>query len=235
MAILRTLLLIALASPCAGSHAASVDAVRLVEAARSVLEARSTGLPGEWEFVPAGGLSVSQVEGDEVRVEAQPVEGRWPRGRVGVPVQVWVDGQPAQSRMVWFTVRRWLEVPVYARDAQAGESLASVATHLQRRDMAEFADRAPFADPVDTPGALQLRRSVRAGHPVMRDELRSMPDVSRQQAVALIVRRGALVLSTPALAQADAVVGEQVRVLPEGATQWVLARVNGPNEVVLEN
>lgn len=233
MKLLQALLLIAMVIPtvCA---TVPLEAVRLVGAARAELETRSSGMPGDWEFVAAGDLTDSQVQEGDVKIEAESPEGHWPRGRVGVPVHVWIEGRPLQTRMVWFTVRRWMEVPVYARNAHAGELLDQVPMQLQRRDMAAFFDRPVFTAAGGRLVPLQLKHSVRAGQPVMQDDFRPSPEVSRHQLVELTVRRGAVILSTQALAQEDGLTGEPVKVLPNGATELVTARVAGRNEVTIE-
>lgn len=233
MHILRTLVLAATAVPAAVCHAGPLAADRLVEAAQAELEVRVAEMPGEWEFVADVGMP-SHVQGDTVRIQAGAPDGRWPRTRVGVPVQVWADDRPVQSKLVWFTVRRWQEVPVYARDAQAGDALERIRTHTQRRDMAEFGDRPVLAGEATQPGELRLKRSVRTGQPAMQDDFEPVPAVSRQKDVALTVRNGPVTLSTRALAQADAGVGDPVRVLPSGGKQWIRARVTGPGEVAVE-
>lgn len=233
MNFLRTLLLAAVVAPVAICDAMPLAGDRLVEVARAELEARTSGLPGNWEFVAEGGLR-SEVVAADARIQAVSPDGRWPRKRIGVPVQVWADDRPVQSRMVWFTVHRWQEVPVYARDARAGDSLEQVSTTMQRRDMAEFGDRAILAEQVSLHGTLRLRRSVRAGQPVMHDDLEASPAVARQKNVTLTVHKGPVTISTRALAQEDAAIGDPVRVLPSGAKQWVQARVTGPNEVAIE-
>lgn len=225
-------------TPFAGAMEAGtrVPAERLVQVATDVLHSRATGLPGDWEFVVNGELPDSHVrEGNNVRVDAGDVDGRWPRRRVGVPVRVWVGDRLTQSRVVWFTVHRWAEVPVYARDTRAGERSEAVSVRLQRTDIVD----APLLQTSDVssvvPSGARLKHTVRAGMPVRLDDFLPMPAVTRNQRIVLAVRHGTVLLHTPAVAQGDADIGESVKVLADSAEQWVLARVTGRNEVIIEN
>lgn len=207
---------------------------RVTAAARAVLEARASGLAGDWEFV-VDNSPQGMAEDARIGVKAGDIEGAWPRSRVGVPVHVNAEGEPVQSYLVWFSVRRWQDVPVYATDARAGDELVHVRTHVQRLDMARFGNATLLTGQAPDAELLRLKRSVRAGQPALRDDFEASPPVARQKDVLLTVSQGPVRLQTRALAQKDAAVGELVRVLPSGANQWVQARVTGPGEVNLEN
>lgn len=230
---------IALLLSCAAQACLAMQSVtpdRLIACARAALEARSVGLTGELEFIPRTGLPASQVEGEgQVRIEAGGVDGAWPRRRIGVPVQVWMDGQMMQSRMVWFTVHWWQDVPVYARNALAGERANVLATQVVRTDLAGVIDADRAGAPPEMTPALRLRRAVRVGQPVLEGDFEPVPPVARQERVALTVREGPVELRTAATAQGDGEIGERVKVLPDGAGQWVLARVIARNEVAIED
>jgi flagella basal body P-ring formation protein FlgA len=213
---------------------AACAAARVTDAARAALETRTAGLPGEWQFIAENPLPET-AEHANAQIQVGEIEGRWPRARVGVPVRIRIGDGPARSHMVWFGVHRWQEVPVYAADARAGDTLAQISTQLRRLDMARFGDAATLAPTPEYPDALQLKRSVRAGQPALQDDFEAAPAVARRKDVALTVTRGPVRLRTRAFPQKDAAVGELVNVLPDGAGQWVQARVTAPGEVNLEN
>jgi flagellar basal body P-ring formation protein FlgA len=221
--------------PCMAAQVVAPD--ELIEQARAALLARSSDLPGQLEIVPAAALLSSQVDGEgELRLEAGTVDGAWPRRRVGVPVQVWLGERLVQSRMVWFTVSWWHDVPVYSHDAQAGVSSTSLETHIARTDLAGAMDVRQLSESrMPVAAGLRLRRAVRAGQPVLAGDFEPSPAVARQAQVTLAVRHGQVELKTPAVAQGDGEVGELVKVLPSGASQWVRARVMARGEVAIEN
>lgn len=225
-------LVVALATIPPSSLAQATE--RMETAARTVLEARTSGLPGEWEFV-ADGSPPNAAEAAQVDIQAGDFDGPWPRSRVGIPVHVNAEGSRPQSYLLWFSVRRWQEVPVYTVDARAGDDLVRVRTHVQRQDMARFGNAMLLTEQVSGVEPLRLKRSVRAGQPALRDDFEAAPPVARQKDVLLTVSQGPVRLQTRAMAQRDASVGELVRVLPSGSNQWVQARVTGPGEVNLEN
>lgn len=229
------LLLTVAGVPCMAAQVVAPD--QLIEHARAALQARSSDLPGQLELIPAAALLSSQVEGDgELRLQAGTVDGVWPRRRVGVPVQVWLGERLMQSRMVWFTARWWHDVPVYSRNAQAGTSASSLETHVARTDLAGEVEARKLAElRMPLTAGLRLRRTVRAGQPVLAGDFEPSPAVARQAQVMLAVRHGQVELKTPAIAQGDGEVGELIKVLPSGAAQWVRARVMARGEVVIEN
>jgi flagellar basal body P-ring formation protein FlgA len=229
---------IALSLTCAAGAslaAQTVTADMLIASAQEALAARSAGLPGEIEYVPSAGLSASQVDGaGPVRVEAGAVGGTWPRRRVGVPVHIWIEDQLEQSRIVWFTVRWWQDVPVYVRDARAGDRADGLSVRTMRTDLAGV-DAQHAVAPSELTSDLRLRRTVRAGQPVLDVDFEPVPAVARQQSIALTVREGAIAVRTAAIAQRDAEVGERIKVLPQGADQWIQARVVARNEVAVDD
>lgn len=224
--------------PTLSAAATHVPAGCLIEVAQARLRLRAEGIPAEWQFIPSGTPMASAVIADgELSIEAGDVDGTWPRSRAGVPVTLRVDGAIAQTRMVWFTMRAWRDAHVYARDYRSGEAGDDLQTATRRVDIAaEGGDEVVAADAAaPVPRGYRLLRDVRAGQPVLARDLGPMPAVARNTRVALQVRRAGLALSTAALARDDGVVGEVVRVLPQGATQWIRAAVTGHNEVTIEN
>lgn len=87
---------------CASAQASNISSDRLIATARASLEAVSGMLPGEL-VLTASALPDSQLETEmaattQMRLQAGRIGGAWPRKRVGVPVEVLVDGVPTQTR-----------------------------------------------------------------------------------------------------------------------------------------
>lgn len=222
--------------PPIAAAATAVPADQLIAAAQLRLQERAEGIPGEWQFLPAGAVGPSTVEqGGELRIEAGAIDGRWPRSRVGVPVRILAGDALLQARMLWFTVHVWRQAQVYARDMQAGERSDDLETQVRRIDIAGYGAEAAMPGGVGLQPGLRLLRSVRAGQPVLASDFAQMPLVARNTQVALQVRRGGVILNTAATARTDATIGERVSVLPSGATQWIEATVKGRNEVAIED
>lgn len=80
----------------------------------------------------------------------------------------------------------------------------------------------------------RMRRSVRAGEPVLLSDFEPMPDVAERQAVGIEVQRGAVRLTTVGIALADARIGEIVSVRPDASAQVVRARVIAKQKVILD-
>jgi flagella basal body P-ring formation protein FlgA len=75
---------------------------------------------------------------------------------------------------------------------------------------------------------------VSTGDEVRVGDVGAKPAVAEMSRVSVQVAVGAVVLRTPGIALADAAVGEQVKVRPNGSAQTVLARVIGPQTVVID-
>ncbi|WP_052046423.1 flagella basal body P-ring formation protein FlgA, partial [Candidatus Paracaedibacter symbiosus] len=203
--LLRSLALVVSATVLPARAADVSVADRLVDAARAVLESKAEGMVGEWVFEVDRHPLQSAQHGTVDEVSASVPYGSWPRQRVGIPVRARVEGKSVEA-MVWFSVHRWMEVPVYMRDARPGERLDQVDMRLERRDMAGQVGTPVPAGEREAGSGLELRRAVSAGQPAMQLDTRPVRDVSRHEVVGLTVRRGAVALSTRAVAQGDGVV-----------------------------
>ena len=211
-----------------------LPAQRLVAAAIQVLQRRTEGVPGEWIFRPNATLEDSLIaNGEDSTIEADDIHGRWPRKHVGVRVRILHQGRLVQSRLLWFNVERWMTVPVYADDFAAGISLADVRTRAERVDVADIRGYVPSMAEV-IPDNAQLISAVRAGMPLRPDDFRPTPAVLRHSRVTVAVRQGDIVLSIPAIAQADASIGQTVKVLVGQTEHWLTTKVVSKNEVILE-
>lgn len=234
--MIRTCALLLMVS-CASAQATTIAPDRLVATARASLDALSSALPGELT-ITAAALPSSQldVEADASRVtlQATPIDGSWPRKRIGVPVRVLVDGVPTQTRMVWFTVQWWLERSTYTRAFADGTPSAQLLIVNKRVDVAGILAIGEALGQVTLPASGRLKHAVRAGHLVKPDDFTAAPTIARRDPVTLRVRSGAVELRLPALATADGQLGEAIAVLPKGARTPVLARVVANGEVSIE-
>lgn len=237
MVFSRHLLLCALALPL--GLAAQTAAVQIVPGERVVAHAlaalvdRSAGMEGALEWKPVGIAPDSRVPQGDCELRVGQMHGAWPRRRIGVPVQLWVDGRLAQSRVVWFSGHWWREALVYAHDAKAGQDAHGSLTQLQKIDSAGI-DIIASGDMGWSEG-LRLKKSVRAGEPVRRADFEGVPMVARNDRVSVAVDVGGVHLMTTGVAGEEGSMDEVIRVLPQGAERSVQARVVARNEVKIEH
>ena len=222
--------------PWAAMAGTIVPGERVLAVAQQQLQAHSASIDARWEFIPAGTVADSvMAQAGDPALQAGRIDGRWPRNRVGVPVQITVDGTTVQTRTLWFTVHAWRDTRVYAQDQRAGDASEIVQSLVRLVDLAAHDALNALPEQASLAPGLRLRRGVRAGQPMREDDFAPMPAVARHTQVSLRLQRGTVALNTTAAARTDAAVGEHVDVLPSGATQWIKATVTGPNEVVIEN
>lgn len=227
------LLLATASAPCMAAH--TVSGEQLLACAEASLRERSEPLPGRLMLSASVTPEPSRIEGEgNVSLRARAVDGAWPRRRVGVPVDILQGDRVAQTRMVWLSVQWWQQVAVYALDARSGTPMNELRVHTDEVDMAGGGEPALALDTLGPMDGWRLRRSVRAGEPVVRSDLSLRPAVSREQAVRLSLRQGPVALTVPAIANGEGEMGQWVPVRAEGAERSVLAKVVARGEVTIE-
>nr|WP_298128485.1 flagella basal body P-ring formation protein FlgA [uncultured Pseudoxanthomonas sp.] len=227
------LLLATSSAPCMAAQ--TVSGEQLLACAEASLRERSATLPGRLELSASAMPEASSIAGEgEVRLQARAVDGTWPRRRVGVPVDIRRGDRVEQTRMVWLSVRWWQQVPVYGLDMRSGTPSDTLAVRIDEVDMAGNTEPVAALDALGAKDTWKLRRTVRAGEPVMRSDLMQRPAVSREEAVRLSLRQGPVALTVPAIANGEAEMGQWVQVRAEGAERSVLAKVVARGEVAIE-
>lgn len=230
--ILPLLLLLTGAPARAADPAASAD--RLVSVAREALLARAQAEGIEVEVEPVGRVQAPQsAANDDATIAVVDWQAPWLRARVGVPVQVLTSSGAKSSTIVWFAVSAPRDGLVYAQDAARGASGGQLPTMTARYDLARSGE--PAVATIEAIGAQRLRRSVRAGMPVLASDFEAAPMVQAQQPVRIAVAQGAVHLDVPGRALADGERGQIISVLPAHATEPVRARVVSSQVVTLEN
>lgn len=209
-----------------------VSGAEIAACADALLASRSSGLEGELEWVPAGPVAPSQIPAGRYRLHAGDITGAWPRRKVGVPVQVWIDDRMVQSRLVWFSVHWWKDTLVYARAATTGEAARPELVQLQRVD----AIGSPTLESADTQWmqGMRLRHQVRTGKPVRKSDFEPAPLVARDEKVQVQVQVGGVRLSTTGIATEQGALDEEIAVRPDGSPHSVKARIVARNEVRIE-
>ena len=220
----RVVILCLLAVAAHGADAPQrVDAARIVDAARAALD-RQLGSDGASADVEVIGMpqDIALLAG-QASLQARMPVGRWPRSRVGIPVDVSVNGHVVRSATVWFAVGVHRNVLSYADDAASGASTPALKFSERDVDVAALAE-VPVSDAQQLQGR-RLRHPVLAGAPVLPGDFERVPDVDRQARVEVDVSLGAIHMQAKGTSSNAGNVGETVTVLVDGAQAPVRARV----------
>ena len=200
-----------------------VEATRIVTAARAQVDTQLGSDRAAAEVTVLGSPEDVVVLPGKVTLGVHAVTGRWPRARVGVPVDVLVNGQVVRSATVWFALSVHRAVLTYAADAPIGVLAASLKLVPQDADVAAVRGELT-GSPHDIDG-MRLRHPVLAGSVVVQEDFESMPDVDRQQRVQVLVALGAIRLQARGTSNGKGNDGDVVAVLVDGAEAPVRARI----------
>jgi len=232
---LALMLLLVLMSPTASAMPRAsqrIDAARIVAAARTQIDAQ-LGSERSAAQVTVVGMpqDVTAPEG-AVTLGLRPLTGRWPRARIGVPVDIDVSGLVARSATVWFALSLHRQALSYAGDVPLGAPAASLK--LKPRDVDVAAVQGEVVKDLRDVQGLRLRHPVLADAVVVREDFERIPDVDRQERVQVMVASGSIRMQAKGTAMAKGDTGEIVPVLVDNAEAPVHARITdrGVVEVV---
>jgi flagella basal body P-ring formation protein FlgA len=214
-----TLSMSAVASP----SLQTVPAARIVDAAQAQLDACLGNDKAAAQVTVVGKPDDVQVLAGTLALKARKPEGHWPRARVGVPVDVAINGQVVRSTTVWFAVSVQHEVPTYAADAPIGAVAAGMKFVPHDADVAAMQGDV-VSDPHQLDG-MRLRHAVLAGSPVVLEDFERIPDVDRQQRVSVLASYGVIQLQAKGTSIGRGNTGDTVLVQVDGAEAPVHARV----------
>jgi flagella basal body P-ring formation protein FlgA len=148
--------------------------------------------------------------------------------RMAVWIDIQVDGKAFAAVPVWFAVEAWKTVPVAKADLAAGSVLRASDLVLESRDVAQ-AGKVLDVMPGET--GVRLRQPLRRGMPVALGALESTAAISRNQAVAVKIAAGSIVIETAGIAQDNGRVGDMVKIKNPGSSEIFLATVLEPGVV----
>jgi len=221
-----------LTQPTAAPALQTVASSRLVAVAQARLVA-SLGSDGPNARISVVGKpeDVTVLPG-HLSLNARQPAGHLPRERVGISVDVSVNGEVVRRATVWFAVSVHREVLGYSADAPKGS--LPTALKLVRQDADVAAVHGDLvADPSQLEG-MRLRHAVLAGSPARLEDFERIPDVDRQERVEVDVAYGAVRMRTKGTAQAPGSTGDIVPVLVDGADAPVHARVTSKGVVEVD-
>jgi flagellar basal body P-ring formation protein FlgA len=200
-----------------------VDAARVVAVARASLDQQLGGDSANAQVAVVGTPEDLVVVPGQVALQARHTVGRWPRARVSVPVDIYVDGKVVRSATVWFALSVHRNVLSYVDDSAQGALASTLKLGQQDVDVAAL-PASPAADPHELEGK-RLRRGVVAGQPVMPEDFERIPDVDRRSRVDVVASFGSIRMQTKGTSAGVGNVGDTVSVLVDGAETPVRARV----------
>jgi flagella basal body P-ring formation protein FlgA len=201
----------------------TVASARIVDIARSELDVCLGDDKASAQVQIVGKPEDVQILSGALAIKARKPEGRWPRARVGMPVDISVNGEVVRSATVWFAVSIHHDVPGYAADAAMGTASSALKFTPHDADVAAL-QGASVTDPHQLDG-MRLRHAVLAGSPVLLEDFEHVPDVDRQQRVDVLASYGVIKLQTKGTAIGRGNAGDTVLVLVDGAEEPVHARI----------
>jgi len=206
-----------------------VDASRLIAAARGQVDEKLGAERDSAQVAVVGKPEDVMVPAGAVSLQLHPLQGRWPRARVGVPVDICVDGRVVRSAAVWFALDVHRQVLGYAADAAAGTS--GVALKLVPVDADVVLVQGDLvADPHEL-DHMRLRHPVMAGSVAVREDFERIPDVDLRERVQVKVAFGSIHMQAKGTATTRGNVNDVVSVLVDEAEAPVHARVIGKGVV----
>ncbi|MBE1162731.1 flagellar basal body P-ring formation chaperone FlgA [Dyella acidiphila] len=217
--VLSALPLLVAASP----SLQTVASARIVDAARVELDSCLGDDKALAQVEVVGKPEDVQLLAGSVTIKARKPEGRWPRARVGMPVDISVNGQLMRSATVWFAVSVHHDVPGYAADAAMGTVASALKFTPHDADVATL--QGPVVTDSQQVQGMRLRHAVLAGSPVLLEDFEHIPDVDRQQRVDVSASYGVIKLQTKGTAIGRGNTGDTVLVLVDGAEEPVHARI----------
>ncbi len=188
---------------------------------------------GRLEAIPIGRVDDATVPDGVYTVNAGEITGRWPRARIGIPVQISVSGKKVRSMTVWYAISLLREGWVYTADYEKGRGGSDAMMRAGSIDLARIKS-APIAETKDLP-RMRLSRFVHAGEAVEDSDFESLPDVVSRQPVQVEVLRGAVRLLTQGEALGDGRIGEVIAVALRESGQTVHSRIISQQVVRVEN
>lgn len=173
-------------------------------------------------LAPAGDLQYQARLADASRL----------RARMAVWIDVTAQGTLYRSVLVPLAVQAYREVYVARRALPAGTLATAADFALRREDVAALAAPALVAGALDA--GLRVRQGLAPGQVAGVRDMAGDDMVLRGERVRLVSNSAGIAIETSAYVQADAVVGQRVRVRPERSNETVEARVLASGLVSIE-
>jgi flagella basal body P-ring formation protein FlgA len=206
-----------------------IPAERLVAVARAEIDARIGEEKSAAQVTLIGAPEDVTVQAGQVDVRAHAIAGRWPRSRIGVPVDVVVAGHTVRSATVWFSLGLQRQVLSYAGSYPADTDASTLSFASTDADVASL--QGDVVVDAEALKGLQLRRAIPAGNVVQSQDFERIPDVKRGDHIDVLVQHGAVHMSARGVAIDPGLQGQTVHVLVDGAESQVQAQITAKGVV----
>lgn len=214
------------------SQSQPLDGALLLELARTQVQQGLGGPEVELDVRLVAPLPDLAAPAGPLQYQARLVDGSRLRPRMAVWIDVIAQGTVYRSVVVPLAVDAWRDVYVAQRALPAGTVATAADFALRREEVAGLAD-APLAGGALAHGG-RVRQALAVGQVATVRQIAPAAMVLRGDRVRLVTAAAGIEVETGATAQADAVVGQQVRVRPERSNEMVTARVMAPDLVRIE-
>jgi flagellar basal body P-ring formation protein FlgA len=208
-----------------------VDKSAILNAAESVLREEFSKI-GQVKITPTALIPDIELPVGSFEIRARKSAGIQLQSRIPVWVDLILSGTVYRSVVVPLALEAFERVLVAKSDLKTGDFTNQLFIETQEKNIAEL--KADFFP------ANQLQSRFRVLHPVLAGEVLNKRNVSDQtmilrgDRVRLIAIASGINVETSAIAQADATLGQTIRVKPEKSNDTVIARVTTGDTVTFE-
>ncbi len=142
-----------------------------------------------------------------------------------------VDGEIVKNQSVRVVLEALADVVVIAETLRRGTILGESNVELRYQDVSRL--KAPIFSVNDVVGK-RLKRSVRLGEPLQRQQVEFPPVIKRGERVVIEARGSGLMLTAAGEAKQDGRAGEAIQVMNSNSRKVVLCQVVAPGLVKVE-
>jgi flagella basal body P-ring formation protein FlgA len=188
-----------------------VSGEQLIDVARAALADRYPQYSGQWTLTPLNLPSSYAMNTGVVALVAQPLALRPLRQRMNVQVAILIDQHAVRSVQVSFDVSVPLRTATYQQNYPAKTDVAQISTAEASVNLATVTGGVESLM-AELPNTSRLRRNVRAGDAVRKDDFSRTPEVKKNEEVNVTIESKGIRIVAQGQAMADAYIGQQVRV-----------------------
>jgi flagella basal body P-ring formation protein FlgA len=142
-----------------------------------------------------------------------------------------VDGEVVANQSIRVVLNARAQVVVTTKDIKRGESLTSADLSLAQQDISDLEE--PFFA-MDNLIGKQLKRTLRQGQPLQRNQVEFPPMITRGERVTIQASNPGIMLKASGEARQNGELGEMIRVRNIGSQREVLCRVVAAGLVSVE-
>lgn len=209
-----------------------VEGAAIAEAAQRHLVAELAPQFAGVEAIPGAPLPHLDVPLGQVTLHPRPLDPAPAGSRQSVWIDVLVDGTFCRSVVVPFRVLLQQRVQVAIRDLPAGTLVSNEDFEARTMDVSEDSRRILPASALQ--GTMRVGTRIGAGDVVQRHQLIDATTLQRGDVVKLMLAASGVTVETRAVAQQNAVLGQEVKVKPDHSPDTVSGRVIAAGVVRVE-